>query len=633
MLSYICFRYHYQYRTIADCYIYDYHNFLFFKYFIHYVLILLNSFVALLNLTKLTLNRISLPYIRINYNPALNSLKLLKIKYFLLFLSFLTVLTNINNVNALSSVSVGKVRGSLPYITFDGGQTKETKLTSLLTIRLADGRVYVPENGITMIYPNAIVDTSSPRVPIEVPVENNHFSDVFTFVPLSSGNSNISSIDLNTLFGSHYFWQDDDGDGYFSSSGQVTLKWQDSSGADVSSIAKEHPDWGFDPCQSPYRLTISVTNSDISTQYGIPRIGGSVLGSSHTYYLRPKITTPYVCYARPPNISNDSTSGSGLPDLNGSAWVAGLGFKPQDIYYPPKNFPTTGANNLSFDLVIAGLTAQQVLEGYSNGIINGVNFEDNNPPKDGHERFNITNKTGTTKVGYTYVRLNVKLSIAPNQDINTGNKLRVTILPLRLNEVITDGSAFYIDYKATNTRLYSFKIKRWFWIAEPGRTCQSYEYFPGLMPTKFGLYEEPPISDLTNANGFTWNGGISGRNINNYRREISTYRSYLIQGNKDDWRTKYYWLMDTINGGLFSEWGNITKEQHPDSGLTQGNYITRSEYYKEPKKDNWGQFIRDIYGNIVYEYKYYSVASYDGRILQGPGSETNRLCVFFGSAF
>lgn len=161
MLSYICFRYHYQYLTIADCYIYNYHNFLFFKYFIHYIFILLNSFVSLLNLTKLTLNRISLPYIRINYNPALNSLKLLKIKYFLLFLSFLTVLTNINNVNALSSVSVGKVRGSLPYITFDGGQTKETKLTSLLTMRLADGRVYVPENGITMIYPNAIVDTLS----------------------------------------------------------------------------------------------------------------------------------------------------------------------------------------------------------------------------------------------------------------------------------------------------------------------------------------------------------------------------------------------------------------------------------------------------------------------------------------
>lgn len=633
MLSYICFRYHYQYLTIADCYIYNYHNFLFFKYFIHYVLILLNSFVSLLNLTKLTLNRISLPCIRINYHPVLNSLKLLKIKYFLLFLSFLTVLTNINNVNALSSVSVGKVRGSLPYITFDGGQTKVTKLSSLLIMRTPDGRTFVPENDVTIIFPNSIIDSSNPRNPIEVP-DGTRWQDIGTFVPLGSGQAYDSAISINDLLWSRSLWYDVDGDNNYYGTGYMALKWQDSSGADISNFVKTHQDWQLDPCDSPYRLTITVTNSDFSTQYGIPREVKGNVGSSHTYYLRPKITTPYVCYARPPDVSNDSTSGSGLPDLNGSAWVAGKGFKPQDIYYPPKNFPTIGGKNLSFDLIIAGLTAQQVLEGYGDGIIYGVNFEDNNPPKDGRE--NLNTKSDDNKVDFSVRTFNLmaKLSIAPNQDINTGNKLRITIWAnsgIVIVPVITRGSAFYIDYKATNTRLYSFKIKKWFVVAD--RTCEEF-YTPVDVnaPMTHTYFHDPAISDLTNANGFTWNGGIPGRNINNYRREITSYSSYVFENHRKGWKPREYWGVNLINGGLFSEWGNITEATHPNSDFGQGgNYFTNNEYEKTPKRDNKGKIVKDKKGNIIYEYKYYTVASYDGRISQS--SEAKHICMFFGASY
>lgn len=632
MLSYIRFIYHYLYRAIADCYVYNYHNLLFFKYFIRYFIVLLNFFISLINLPKLALNIISYSCIRINYNLELNCLKLLKIKYLLLFLFFLT---NINNANALSSVSVGKVKGSLPYITFDGGKTKVTKLSSLLVMGNPDGRFFIPEEDQAMLYPNSIIDSSNAREPIEVPVSTS-WKDIVTLVPLDSGKGSNSAIDLKSLLVSKLYWRDKDGDGNFDATGSLTLTWQDSSGKDISKMIKEHPDEKLDPCDSPYRLTIAVTNSDFSTQYGIPREVKGNVGSSHTYYLRPKITTPYVCYARPPDVSNDSTSGSGLPDLNGSAWVAGKGFKPQDIYYPPKNFPTIGGEGLFFDLIIAGLTAQQVLEGYDNGILSGVNFEDNNPPKDGRENLN-TRTVGDDGLIHTVGTSNLmaKLSIAPNQDINTGNKLRITIssntgvvtLP-----IITRGSAFYIDYKATNTRLYSFKIKKWFFVAD--RICEDLYKKPLYIyaPMTYTYYHEPAISDLTNANGFTWNGGIPGRNINNYRREITSYSSYVFENHRNPWRPREYWGVNLINGGLFSEWGNITEATRPNSGFGQGgNYLTNNEYEKTPKRDNKGKIVKDKKGNIIYEYKYYTVASYDGRISKS--SEAKHICMFFGATY
>ncbi|OCG21564.1 hypothetical protein A9G11_08255 [Gilliamella sp. wkB108] len=540
---------------------------------------------------------------------------------------------SINKVNALTAITAREVIGSLPYITFDEGQTKVTKLSSLLVMRNPDGRTFIPENDVTILFPNSIVDSSNPRNPIEVPA-GTRWQDIGTFVPLSSGNDYNSMIDLNSVLG--YNWQDPDGDNNFKATGTISLFWQDSSGADISNFVKMHQDWQLDPCDSPYRLTIAVTNSDFSTQYGIPREVKGNVGSSHTYYLRPKITTPYVCYARPPDVSNDSTSGSGLPDLNGSAWVAGKGFKPQDIYYPPKNFPTIGGEGLFFDLIIAGLTAQQVLEGYDNGILSGVNFEDNNPPKDGRENLN-TRTVGDDGLIHTVGTSNLmaKLSIAPNQDINTGNKLRITIssntgvvtLP-----IITRGSAFYIDYKATNTRLYSFKIKKWFFVAD--RICEDLYKKPLYIyaPMTYTYYHEPAISDLTNANGFTWNGGIPGRNINNYRREITSYSSYVFENHRNPWRPREYWGVNLINGGLFSEWGNITEATRPNSGFGQGgNYLTNNEYEKTPKRDNKGKIVKDKKGNIIYEYKYYTVASYDGRISKS--SEAKHICMFFGATY
>lgn len=538
-------------------YIIRYHCFVFYQKLFQHFLILLASF----NFFK--------------KNSRSFLLKYLKLRYFIHnFFVFLIVLMTINKVNALSAVTVREVIGSLPYITFDDGQTKITKLSSLLVMKNPDGRVFIPENDVTILFPNSIVDSSNPRNPIEVPT-GTRWQDIGTFVPLGSGNGYNSNIDLNSLVGLNQHWQDPDGDGNFYATGNLALIWQDSSGADVSSIIKAHPDWLVDPCNSPYRLTVSVTNSDLSTQYGIPRIGVTN-GSSHTYYFRPKITTPYVCYARPGDTPNNYAP---LQDVNGARWVAGQGFTVDlSDQWGRSNFPRTGSNNLFFDLVLAGVTAQEVFEGYGSNLING-----HKPPK----------AVGTIAGPYKVVqRPKLQLSIAPNQDVNTGNRLRVTLKGPAYNrndnpKVSTYGTQFFdIYHMASGTLLYKFTLLQWHVVVpddvvkaskKPEYICTTLD---GASVGKEGeyfsvRYQYPRIHDLTNANAYTWSGGIPGRNINNYRREIG--RAYAK------------------NTGFFNEWGIVNKLTYPDSDWEDAAYYAHAKY-RDPDP------------------KYY-VASWDGAII------------------
>lgn len=587
-------------------YIIRYHCFVFYQKLFQHFLILLASLNFFKKNPRSFSARLLYLITDINDSPTSNILKYLKLRYFIHnFFVFLIVLMPINKVNALSAVTAREVIGSLPYITFDEGQTKITKLSSLLVMRNPDGRTFVPENDVTILFPNSIVDSSNPRNPIEVPA-GTRWQDIGTFVPLGSGNGYNSVIDLNSVLGLYHRWQDPDGDNNFYATGIISLFWHDSSGADISNFVKTHQDWQLDPCNSPYRLTLNVTYSSISTQYGIPRSGG-IDGSSHTYYIRPKITTPYVCFARPPNITNDSTSGSGYPDLDSSQWVAGQGFKPQDIYYPPKNFPTLAADNLSFDLVIAGLTAQQVIDGYSDGIVPVAGFDDGRP-KQGELVCRISPTCGDDRKVET---IYIKLSIAPNQDVNTGNKLRLTFFGPNFNHIAfptrLELPTFYIDYKATGTRLYSFSIYRWFILVPRGqnKTCTQF--------SKKGLnWAIPEISFFTNANGYTWNNGISGRNINNYRRQISTYSSYWDKIEFQVGKKKRIYdrvRLTTKNGGLFSEWGYMFEGAYPGTDWSDGDYLTSNTYANNQN---------------------YYVSSYDGSIIKvndHPNAQKRLVCI------
>ncbi|MCX8583317.1 hypothetical protein, partial [Gilliamella sp. B3372] len=100
-------------------------------------------------------------------------------------------------------------------------------------------------------------------------------------------------------------------------------------------------------CKAPYKVKLSSTNGTLSTRYGFPN-RSTFSASNVTYYVNPKAGA-VVCFARPNLIP-------GTGDFAGpsSMWDSANGFIPQStspsLY--GRNFPTTGANGLYFDLDI-----------------------------------------------------------------------------------------------------------------------------------------------------------------------------------------------------------------------------------------------------------------------------------------
>jgi hypothetical protein len=256
------------------------------------------------------------------------------------------------NSEALTARTTHVIEGSVPYLTFDGGVTRATNVDELLAITLPDGGAGVK---ITRSTP------SSFSSPIEMPIPNVRFSDINMFVP-----TNTNTVLLNTLIGSSYnYWGDDDGDGQGSggitATGQLILTITDRTGSQVTRNEM------LTTCKSPYTVSLTNTSGTLKTRYGVPNSRSFPSGSAR-YYLKPK-ASPEICFARP-NLRYGSNNESALPsaprlpfnaDFRGTPniWNRTKGFLIQstDPAHYDKNFPTTGANNLYFDLDIAGVNA------------------------------------------------------------------------------------------------------------------------------------------------------------------------------------------------------------------------------------------------------------------------------------
>jgi len=102
-------------------------------------------------------------------------------------------------------------------------------------------------------------------------------------------------------------------------------------------------------CKAPYKLTLSNTEGLLRTRYGVPN-ESRFSANNVTYYINPK-ALPVICFAKP-----DLTYSIG--DFAGPAaiWDPNKGFLSQSVMPSSYslNFPTTGANDLYFDLDIGG---------------------------------------------------------------------------------------------------------------------------------------------------------------------------------------------------------------------------------------------------------------------------------------
>ena len=383
-----------------------------------------------------------------------------------------------------SQTTRNAIQGSAPYLTFDGGRTRVVDTNDLLGITLSDGTQYTP-----------LTNTSSDSRPIVLPVEGQSFADIGMFVPTSA-----NSVDLSTLIGPPYnYWGDDDGDSDINATGSLSLSILDRFNQAVSRNSV------LMTCNSPYSIKLSSTDGTLSTRYGFPN-RSDLRANSVTYYVNPKAAS-VVCFARPNLLYGKPSDNSWGWDSRGPAsmWDPFNGFIPQSTGPSSygRNFPTTGANGLYFDLLISGSSQPLFWSPVSQG---GITVTMSNPTTTS-VRVTLTGPYATT---------------SQHSSSNPGPISKPT-LPQTFELV---GS----DTNGTPVVKYGFTLKQWF-----VNRGSKYDTHPNTLSWCNSLgYRMPSVKDLTNA----------------VRTDVVVPSATPSSpGN---------WYMRHIGSGFFTEWGRMS---------------------------------------------------------------------------
>ncbi|OCF95383.1 hypothetical protein A9G08_00675 [Gilliamella sp. wkB195] len=392
-----------------------------------------------------------------------------------IFLPLVLLLIPFYSSHALTAKTSNMIRGNAPYLTFDGGKTRVLNIEALLGITLSNGKQYT-----------TTTNTSSSSNPIELPVAGQSFADIDMIVP-----TNVDLITLKTLIGPpNNYWGDDDGDDEIKVNGFLELSLVDYRNRTVSRNTV------LRPCNAPYEVILTNTNGTLTTRYGIPN-SSDFNPSRVTYFVKPK--GQEICFATP-SLSFEGNGGvkAGPPEI----FDPSLGFLPQSTDSYGKNFPTTGANNMYFDLSIAGNKQALSWSPVSRGGITAT----------------MSNSTATG------VRVTLTGPVATESQWNSSNPGPITkpTLPQTFELVGRDSSGKAIVK-------YGFTLKQWF--VNRGKTYYSYPSMESWC-NSIG-YRLPKVKDLTNA------------------------KRYEITGGTPSSSGDYY--MRTIGASLLAEWGNIGK--------------------------------------------------------------------------
>ncbi|OCG10283.1 hypothetical protein A9G13_00655 [Gilliamella sp. wkB178] len=409
---------------------------------------------------------------------------------------------------ALSATTSEVINGSAPYLTFDNGVTKVTTSDDLLGITLSDGTHITPAT-----------NTSTAANPIQLTVANQSFADIGMLVPTTT-----NSIALSALIGAPYnYWGDDDGDGQgvngITATGNLSIAITDKLNQTVSRSAS------LDICHAPYKVELTSTAGSLTTQYGVPN-SSSFNGSTATYYISPK-AAPTICYARP-NLKRGSNNDSDYPGWNfegpTTIWSKDNGFLMQSIEPSSydRNFPTTGANKLYFDLLVGGidaatLTWPDVTQG---GITVTMAL---NPPKDDY-----FNPDGASSVRVT---LTGPAATSSQSSSKSPGTIDTPALPQTFE---------LVGYDSSHRKVlsYGFVLKHWF--VKRGHKIDSVANHTSWC-SKLGSYRFPKVKDLTNS-------VCSGNGTSGSSCEGSVGATPSSNGNH---------YQRNIGAGFFTEWGDM----------------------------------------------------------------------------
>ncbi|SCC33311.1 hypothetical protein GA0061081_12024, partial [Gilliamella bombicola] len=187
--------------------------------------------------------------------------------------------------------------------------------------------------------------------------------------------SGSTSTSLNSLIRQGK-WGDDDGDGQgangVTASGDIWVVIYNKDGRTVSrgeTLSK---------CRAPYKVTLVSTGGYLQTQYGVPN-RTSFSGATVDYYIKPDSSgSCYFASSARPGLSYGTGSSAGPANI----WDPNKGFLTQstDSSSYDRNFPTTGADGLHFDLEMpAGVDGSRFTWSpvTRDGITATVNWESN----------------------------------------------------------------------------------------------------------------------------------------------------------------------------------------------------------------------------------------------------------------
>ena len=424
--------------------------------------------------------------------------------------------------HALTSKTSNYIQGSAPYLTFDGGRTRAVDTDSLLSITLSNGMQYTPST-----------NTSSPENPIVLPVAGQSFADIGMFVP-----TDTNSVDLSALIAPPYnYWGDYDGDSDFTATGSLRVS--------ISSIRLRTGTRYYsrstvlEICTAPYEVSLYSTGGTLSTRYGVPN--SSTFNASYvTYYVTPNPNNePKVCFADP---AEDVFTHDGIRT---SMWDPAYGFLPQSTDSYDKNFPTTGANNMSFNLRLAGNNQALSWSPVSRGGITAT----------------MTNSTAKG------VRVTLTGPVATESQWNSSNPglIAKLTLPQTFELVGRDSSGKAIVK-------YGFTLKQWF--VNRGKAYYTYPSMESWC-NKIG-YRMPTVKDLTNA------------------------KRYEATGAEPSSSGDYY--QHSIGAGFIAEWGNPSLYKDANFGtnklwtnvITGNNEFNRFVVFPEDGHIHWAYIGYDI---------------------------------------
>ena len=427
-----------------------------------------------------------------------------------------------------SQTTRNAIQGSAPYLTFDGGRTRAVDTNGLLGITLSNGANYTPSN-----------NTSS-TTPIVLPVAGQSFADIRMFVP-----TDTNSVALSSLIGPpNNYWGDDDGDSGVSATGSLSLSIVDKNNQSVSRNSV------LTICNAPYRIKLSSTDGTLSTRYGFPN-RSDFSARSETYYVNPK-ASPVVCFVRPNlmygKLGDDPYDPSWDFAGPASMWDPAKGFLTQstDPSLYGRNFPTTGANKLYFDLLITGSSQPLSWSPVSHGGITAT----------------MSNPTATS------VRVTLTGPYATQSQISSANPGPLSTISLPQTFELVGR-----DTNGTPVVKYGFTLKQWF----VNRGSKRDTYSNTLSWCNSIGYRVPSVKDLTNAS--------CPNNDSDCRGSVGATPSSPSNH-----------FMRHIGSGFFTEWGRMY--DYSGVGFNDNWYWT-----SDPNGSY--QFIVDTYnGNVYWSYYY-----------------------------